>query len=92
MAELSNRLGVVFSFQLLKLVVFHPNLSPAVFTVSGSNFMNVAYEISSITGQRIQAETFSNGNNTLSMQSKAAGMYFIRITDLESNISMTKKL
>jgi lysyl endopeptidase len=85
-------LGTVFSFQLLKLVVFYPNPSAADFTVSVSNFTNVAYEISSITGQRIKAGTFSKGNNTLSMQSVTAGMYFIRITDLESNISVTKKI
>ncbi len=70
----------------------YPNPSAADFTVAVSNFTNVAYEISSITGQRIQAGTFSNGNNRLSMQSEAAGMYFIRITDLESNISVTKKI
>jgi len=91
LAELSTQLGIVFSFQLLKLVVFYQNLSPAVLTVSVSNFTNVAYEIISIIGQPIQAGTFSNGNNTLYMQSEAAGMYSIRITDLESNFSMTKK-
>ncbi|MBC8755913.1 T9SS type A sorting domain-containing protein [Kordia sp. YSTF-M3] len=70
----------------------YPNPSAADFTVAVSNFTNVAYEISSITGQRIQAGSFSNGNNTLSMRSEAAGMYFIRITDLDSNISVTKKI
>ena len=90
-AELSTRLGIVFSFQLIKLVVFHQNPSPAVFTVSVSNFTNVAYEIIRIIEQRIQAGTFSNGNNTLYMQSEAAGVYSIRITDLESNIGITKK-
>ncbi|QHI36449.1 Protease 1 [Kordia antarctica] len=70
----------------------YPNPSAADFTVSISKFSNVAYEISSITGQRIQTGTFSNGNNTLSMRSEAAGLYFIKITDVETNTSVTKKI
>jgi len=70
----------------------YPNPSAADFTVSVSNFTDVTYEISSITGQRIQAGAFNEGTNTLSMKNEAAGMYFIRITDVESNISVTKKI
>ena len=70
----------------------YPNPSASDFTVAVSKFSDVAYEISSITGQRIQAGSFSKGTNTLSMQSEAAGLYFIKMTDVETNISITKKI
>ncbi|WP_052752874.1 T9SS type A sorting domain-containing protein [Kordia zhangzhouensis] len=69
-----------------------PNPSANNFTVHIDKFSNTTYEISSITGQRIQTGTFNNGSNTLSMQNEAAGMYFIKITDVESNASVTKKI
>mmetsp|Transcript_14007 Transcript_14007/g.34658 ORF Transcript_14007/g.34658 Transcript_14007/m.34658 type:complete len:782 (+) Transcript_14007:59-2404(+) len=70
----------------------YPNPSASDFTVNVSNFSNISYEISNITGQRMQAGTFNQGNNTLSMQTEASGMYFIKITDVETNISITKKI
>ncbi|WP_430412088.1 T9SS type A sorting domain-containing protein [Kordia sp.] len=70
----------------------YPNPSATDFTVSVSNFSNLAYEISSVTGQKIHAGTFTNGLNTLSMQREAAGLYFIKILDIETNISITKKI
>ncbi|MFK7746763.1 MAG: T9SS type A sorting domain-containing protein [Kordia sp.] len=70
----------------------YPNPSAADFTVDVRNYANVTYEISSVTGQRIQSGSFNEGNNTLSMRSEAAGLYFIKITDLESNLTVTKKI
>ena len=70
----------------------YPNPSAADFTISVNRFSNLSYEISSVTGQRIQAGTFTNGSNTLSMQREAAGLYFIKILDVETNISITKKI
>ncbi|MEM6685617.1 MAG: T9SS type A sorting domain-containing protein [Bacteroidota bacterium] len=70
----------------------YPNPSTADFTVNITRFSNISYEISSVTGQRIQSGTFNEGNNTLSMRNEAAGLYFIKITDMDSNISITKKI
>ncbi|WP_420574623.1 T9SS type A sorting domain-containing protein [Kordia sp.] len=70
----------------------YPNPSASDFTVSVSRFTNVAYEITSVTGQNIQSGTFNQGINTLSMQSEASGIYFVRMTDTESNTSITKKI
>ncbi|WP_162820134.1 T9SS type A sorting domain-containing protein [Kordia sp. SMS9] len=70
----------------------YPNPSAADFTVDIRNYSNVAYEINSVTGQRIQSGTFNEGNNTLSMRNEAAGLYFIRITDVDTNLSVTKKI
>ena len=70
----------------------YPNPSAADFTVDVRNYSNVTYEITSVTGQRIQSGTFNEGNNTLSMRSEATGLYFIKITDIESNLSVTKKI
>ncbi|WP_298422604.1 trypsin-like peptidase domain-containing protein [uncultured Kordia sp.] len=70
----------------------YPNPSATDFTVSINNFSNLLYEITSITGQRIQAGIFTKGTNTLSMQREAAGLYFIKILDTETNISITKKI
>eukprot|EP00600_Ochromonadales_sp_CCMP1393_P014288 CAMPEP_0175012386 /NCGR_PEP_ID=MMETSP0005-20121125/9279_1 /TAXON_ID=420556 /ORGANISM="Ochromonas sp., Strain CCMP1393" /LENGTH=655 /DNA_ID=CAMNT_0016268615 /DNA_START=339 /DNA_END=2302 /DNA_ORIENTATION=- len=50
----------------------YPNPSASDFTISVNRFSNLSYEISSITGQKIQAGTFVNGTNTLSMQREAA--------------------
>ncbi|EDP97929.1 T9SS type A sorting domain-containing protein [Kordia algicida OT-1] len=70
----------------------YPNPSSSDFTVAISNFSNITYEISNVTGQRMQAGTFANGNNTLSMRNEAAGLYFIRITDVETNTTVTRKI
>jgi len=70
----------------------YPNPSASDFTVNVKQYASLTYEISSVTGQRIQAGSFSQGNNTLSMRSEAAGIYFIRITDVETNTSTTKKI
>jgi len=70
----------------------YPNPSAADFTVDISKFSDVTYQITSITGQNVKAGTFSKGANTLSMQSEAAGLYFIKITDVETNTSVTKKI
>ena len=70
----------------------YPNPSASDFTVNVKQYASLTYEISSVTGQRIQAGSFSQGNNTLSMRSEAAGIYFLRITDLETNTSTTKKI
>ncbi|PTX61040.1 putative secreted protein (Por secretion system target) [Kordia periserrulae] len=70
----------------------YPNPSAADFTVNIRNYANVTYEIKSVTGQRIKAGNFNEGDNTLSMRGQAAGLYFIRITDTENNISVTKKI
>ncbi|KAB8154189.1 T9SS type A sorting domain-containing protein [Kordia sp. TARA_039_SRF] len=70
----------------------YPNPSAADFTVNIRNYSNVTYEINSVTGQRIKAGNFNEGDNTLSMRGQAAGLYFIRITDTENNISVTKKI
>ncbi|MGH1388513.1 T9SS type A sorting domain-containing protein, partial [Kordia sp.] len=63
----------------------YPNPSAADFTVDVRNYSNVTYEITSVTGQRIQSGAFNEGNNTLSMRSQATGLYFIKITDVDSN-------
>lgn len=70
----------------------YPNPSAADFTVNIRNYSNVTYEINSVTGQRIKAGNFNEGDNTLSMRGQAAGLYFIKITDTETNISVTKKI
>ncbi len=70
----------------------YPNPSASDFTISVNRFSSLSYEISSITGQKIQAGTFANGTNTLSMQREAAGLYFIKILDTETNVSITKKI
>lgn len=70
----------------------YPNPSANDFTISVNKFSSLSYEISSITGQKIQSGTFANGTNTLSMQREAAGLYFIKILDTETNVSITKKI
>jgi hypothetical protein len=78
--------------ELANSLRIYPNPSSADFNVSVSKFSNLTYEISSITGQNIQRGSLSQGNNALSMRSEAAGMYFIKITDIDTNISTTKKI
>ncbi|WP_298514172.1 T9SS type A sorting domain-containing protein [uncultured Kordia sp.] len=70
----------------------YPNPSASDFTVNVKQYTSLTYEISSVTGQRIQAGSFNQGDNSLSMRSEAAGIYFIRITDVETNTSITKKI
>lgn len=70
----------------------YPNPSASDFKVSVNRFANLSYEVSSITGQKLQSGTFTNGVNSLTMQREAAGVYFLKIVDKETNISITKKI
>ncbi|MEM6718659.1 MAG: T9SS type A sorting domain-containing protein [Bacteroidota bacterium] len=70
----------------------YPNPSASDFTIDIGNYSNITYEIHNITGQRVQIGTFNEGINTLSMRNEAAGLYFIKVVDLESNQSVTKKI
>jgi hypothetical protein len=78
--------------ELANSLRIYPNPTSANFNVSVSKFANLTYEISSITGQRIQKGSLVQGNNSIAMQSEAAGLYFIKITDTETKISTTKKI
>ncbi|WP_053002547.1 T9SS type A sorting domain-containing protein [Kordia jejudonensis] len=93
----SNLFNVIMPLSVSKQALnnnlrIYPNPSATDFTVSVNGFSNLVYEITNITGQRLQTGAFATGTNTLSMQREAAGLYFIKILDPETNISITKKV
>lgn len=70
----------------------YPNPSKNNFTVDVNRFSNITYNIVNMLGQKIRTGLFNNGINNLNMENEASGLYFIQLTDTETNISTTKKI
>ncbi len=69
-----------------------PNPASETITVMNSRYPNLSYHFYSVTGQQISQGSVSSTMNTISVAQAAEGMYFLQLTDLDSNSSITKKI
>ncbi|PVW17099.1 T9SS type A sorting domain-containing protein [Marixanthomonas spongiae] len=70
----------------------YPNPASEIITVMNSRYPNLSYHFYTVTGQQIKAGTVSDTMNTISVAQLAEGIYFLRLTDMDSNSNMTQKV
>ncbi len=70
----------------------YPNPSSTNFTVRLSELNTVSFKVTNVLGQNITSGKLNLGDNTIQMQNEASGLYFISITDLQTNESIVKKI
>ena len=79
-------------FDITGELKIYPNPASETITVMNSRYPNLSYHFYSISGQQISHGSVSSTMNTISVAQAAEGMYFLRLTDLDSNSSITKKI
>lgn len=70
----------------------YPNPASSFITIENLRYPDLSYTFYSVIGQKLMSGSISNTYNVLNIQSLAAGVYFLRILDNESNQAITKKI
>lgn len=70
----------------------YPNPASSFITIENLRYPDLSYTFYSVIGQKLMSGSISNTYNVLNIQSLAAGVYFLRILDNESNQTITKKI
>lgn len=91
METLQNILNVP-DFELTGELKIYPNPASTSITVMNHRYPHLSYEFSNLLGQSIQGGNLSDSMNTISLENLAEGVYLLRLTDEESQDSMTKKI
>ncbi len=79
-------------FEITGDLKIYPNPTSEMVTVLNSRYPNLTYGFYSVTGQQLSNGSVSNTMNTISVAQFAEGIYFLKLTDLDSNSSTTKKI
>ncbi|RFN59768.1 T9SS type A sorting domain-containing protein [Marixanthomonas ophiurae] len=90
--ETTQNLLNVPDFDITGELKIYPNPASETITIMNSRYPNLSYHFYSITGQQISQGSVSSTMNTISVAQTAEGMYFLQLTDLDSNSSITKKI
>lgn len=88
---LQNVLNVP-DFQHLGKLKVYPNPASSVITVMNNRYPQLTYVFTNAVGQHIKSGSLSNTMNSISVDNLAEGVYFLRLTDGESQDSVTKKI
>lgn len=91
METLHNILNVP-DFELIGELKIYPNPASTSITVMNSRYPHLSYEFYNLMGQRLQTGNLSNTMNSISLEDLSEGVYMLRLTDDESNDSMTRKI
>ncbi|WP_034060898.1 T9SS type A sorting domain-containing protein [Lacinutrix jangbogonensis] len=78
--------------ELVDTLKIYPNPSSNIFNINTGDLSKLSYDIINIIGQSLQKGEFNTGINSISLKNEDDGLYFIRIINTESNVSLTKKL
>ncbi len=88
---LQNILNVP-NFEITGELKIYPNPAHTFITVLNNRYPHLSFEFSNIMGQHIQSGNFHNTMNTLSVEAFAEGIYLLRLTDEDTQDSITKKI
>lgn len=91
METLQNILNIP-DFELTGELKIYPNPATTVLTVMNNRYPHLSYEFSNLLGQRLHYGNLSDSMNTISLEDLSEGMYMLRLTDEDSQDSMTKKI
>ena len=79
--------------ELVESIKIYPNPFSSEFTVNiNDSSSNLIYEITNMIGQKISNGSLQIGSNLISMDNQAAGFYFIKISNNDTNESTVKKM
>ncbi len=88
---LQNILNVP-DFEMTGELKIYPNPASSSLTVMNNRYPQLSYEFINLVGQHLQGGNLSNTMNTISLENLSEGVYMLRLTDDESQDSMTKKI
>lgn len=88
---LQNILNVP-DFQLIGDLKIYPNPASTSITVMNNRYPNLTYHFYNVIGQRIHSGALSNTMNTIKVDNLSEGVYFLHLTDEDSQDSVTKKI
>ncbi|WP_051285457.1 T9SS type A sorting domain-containing protein [Aequorivita capsosiphonis] len=88
---LQNLLNVP-NFQLIGELKIYPNPASTIITVMNNRYPHLSYVFSNVMGQRIHSGSLSNTMNTIPVDNLSEGVYFLHLTDEDSQDSITKKI
>lgn len=88
---LQNILNVP-DFQLIGDLKIYPNPVSTSITVMNNRYPNLTYHFYNVIGQRIHSGALSNTMNTIKVDNLSEGVYFLHLTDEDSQDSVTKKI
>ncbi|HBY68427.1 MAG TPA: hypothetical protein DEG69_12125, partial [Flavobacteriaceae bacterium] len=80
------------SFEITGELKVYPNPASETITVLNSRYPNLSYQFYNVTGQEIGKGLVSNTMNTISIAQFSEGVYFLKLIDLDSDSSITKKI
>ena len=80
------------SFEITGELKIYPNPASENITILNSRYPNLSYQFYNVTGQQIGEGSVSSTMNTISLARFAEGVYFLRLTDLDSDSNITKKI
>lgn len=82
----------VTEFEITGELKIYPNPASDIITVMNSRYPNLLYSIYNVAGQQLNRGTVSNTMNTISVAQLAEGVYFLKLTDADSDSHITKKI
>ena len=82
----------VTEFEITGELKIYPNPASEVITVMNSRYPNLTYSFYNITGQELNRGSVSSTMNSISVAQFAEGVYFLKLTDADSNSNITKKI
>ncbi|MEX2350301.1 MAG: T9SS type A sorting domain-containing protein [Flavobacteriaceae bacterium] len=80
------------NFQYFGDLQVYPNPVSSYLYVENNNSSNLEYQIYSVTGQMMQENTLPFSSNTIDMSQLSEGIYFLKLTDKNSDGSLVKKI
>ncbi len=79
-------------FQFLGELEIYPNPATTEITVMNNRYPNLTYNFYNMIGQRLSSGSLSNTMNTISIENLSEGVYFLHLTDEDSDDTVTKKI
>lgn len=85
-------LGINNNQPIVAAINIYPNPTADVVTVETTAQANYLYEIFDVTGKSIASVSNANPVNKFDLSAYNSGFYFIRITNIESHATITKRI
>ena len=79
-------------FEITGELKIYPNPASEIITVMNSRYPNLVYSFYNVAGQELNKGSVSSTMNSISVSQFAEGIYFLKLTDADSNSNITKKI
>ncbi|MDA9773751.1 T9SS type A sorting domain-containing protein [Saprospiraceae bacterium] len=89
--SLTEIVSAVDEFQSLGLTI-SPNPTENITTIKLENSSNMSVQLFDITGKKLFADNVNSDRYTLDLTNQQAGVYFLKVTDLDKNLFETRRV